>query len=89
MGISRSELKAGAEPFHGITPISSNIPLGQIELPVTFGELNKFRTEKLTFDVADFEMAYNVILSRPMLGKFMAMVHYAYQTLKIPGKNGS
>ncbi|XP_062188882.1 uncharacterized protein LOC133892185 [Phragmites australis] len=34
-------------------------------------------------------MAYNVILGHPMLGKFMAGVHYAYQALKIPGPNGA
>lgn len=85
MGISRLELKSGAKPFHGITPSSSNIPLGRIELPITFGELDNFRTEKLTFNVTDFEMAYNVILGHPMLGKFMTVVHYAYQRPKIPG----
>ncbi|XP_062180681.1 uncharacterized protein LOC133885060 [Phragmites australis] len=61
MGISRTKLKTRAEPFHGITPKSSNMPLGQIELPVTFGTPNNFHTEKLTFDVTDFEMAYNTI----------------------------
>ncbi|XP_062213766.1 uncharacterized protein LOC133914757 [Phragmites australis] len=85
MGISRLELKAGAEPFHGITPNSSNMPLGQIELLVTFEEPGNFRIEKLTFDVVNFETAYNVILGHPMLGRFMTMVHYVYQTLKISG----
>ncbi|XP_062224554.1 uncharacterized protein LOC133923125 [Phragmites australis] len=46
---------------------------------------DNFHTEKLTFNVVDFEMAYNVILERPMLGKFTAVVHYAYQMLKILG----
>ncbi|XP_062230332.1 uncharacterized protein LOC133928065 [Phragmites australis] len=65
------------------------MPLSQIELPVTFGTPNNFQTEKLTFDVVDFKMMYNVILDRPMLGKFMAVVHYAYQTLKIPSPKGA
>ena len=77
MGIQRSELKTGVVPFHGITPNSSTMPLSRIELPVTFGTPDNFRTKKLTFDVADFEMAYNVILGRPILGKFMKVVHYA------------
>ncbi|XP_062193491.1 uncharacterized protein LOC133896864 [Phragmites australis] len=88
MGIQRTELRTGVKPFHGTTPNSSIMPLGQIELSVTFGMLNNFRTEKLTFDVTDFETMYNVILGRPMLGKFMAVVHCAYQTLKISGPNG-
>ena len=57
-------------------------------MPLTFGELDNFHTEKLTFDVADFEIAYNMIMGYPMLEKFMAVVHYAYQTLKIPGPKG-
>ncbi|XP_062229994.1 uncharacterized protein LOC133927541 [Phragmites australis] len=89
MGIQRSELKAGVVPFHGITPNSSTMPLSQIKLPVTFGTPDNFCTEKLTFDVADFKTAYNVILSRPMLGKFMTVIHYAYQALKILGPNGA
>ena len=84
MGIPRSELKAGVEPFHSITTNSSTIPLGQIELLVTFGAPENFHTYMMIFDVTDFEMMYNVILDHPMLGKFMAVVHYAYQTLKIP-----
>ncbi|XP_062224581.1 uncharacterized protein LOC133923163 [Phragmites australis] len=88
MGISRIELKKGAKPFYGVTPNSSNIPLSWIELPVTFGTPDNFRTEKLNFDVANFETMYNVILGCLMLGKFMAGVHYAYQTLKIPGPKG-
>ena len=54
-------------------------------MPVTFGiELN-FRTERVTFDVADFPLPYNGILGRPALAKFMAASHYAYNILKMPG----
>ncbi|XP_062182038.1 uncharacterized protein LOC133886308 [Phragmites australis] len=60
MGIQISELKTGVEPFHGITPNSSTMPLDRIELPVTFGTPDYFRTEKLTFDVTNFEKAYNI-----------------------------
>ncbi|XP_062202022.1 uncharacterized protein LOC133904545 [Phragmites australis] len=89
MGIQRTELRIGVEPFDGITPNSSTMPLIQIELRVTFGMPDNFRTEKLTFDVSDFETAYNVILGCPILGKFMVVVHYAYQALKITGPNGT
>ncbi|XP_062230322.1 uncharacterized protein LOC133928048 [Phragmites australis] len=64
------------------------MPLSQIKLSITFGMPDNFCTEKLTFDVTDFETTYNMILSHPMLGKFMAVVHYAYQTLKILGPKG-
>ena len=54
-------------------------------MPVTFGSELNFRTERVTFDVADFPLPYNGILGRPALAKFMAASHYAYNVLKMPG----
>ncbi|XP_062217202.1 uncharacterized protein LOC133917314 [Phragmites australis] len=88
MGIPRSELKERAKPFHGITPNSSTMTFGQIELPVTFGAPDNFHIKKLNFDVVDFETAYNVILGHQMLGKFTVVVHYVYQVLKNLGPKG-
>jgi hypothetical protein len=36
-------------------------------LPVTFGTEENFRTEYLTFEVADFRSSYHAIFGRPML----------------------
>ncbi|XP_062213705.1 uncharacterized protein LOC133914665 [Phragmites australis] len=88
MGNQSLELKTEAEPFHDITPNLSTMPLVQIELLVMFGEPDNFCTEKLNFDVVDFKITYNVILGRPMPGRFMAVVHYVYQVLKIPDPKG-
>ena len=63
-------------------------PLGQITLPVTFGEPKIFRTEDITFDIADIPLPYHGILGRPALAKFMAASHYAYNVLKIPSQAG-
>nr|CAH66039.1 H0515C11.15 [Oryza sativa]CAH66246.1 OSIGBa0101A01.2 [Oryza sativa] len=79
MGIPQSELTPTNQPFHGITPQSSSRPLGKIMLPVTFGQANNFRTKQITFDVAEFDTAYNAIIGRTALAKFMATSHYAYQ----------
>jgi hypothetical protein len=38
--------------------------------------------------VADFETAYNAFLGWPALTKFMAILHYAYLVLKMPGPRG-
>jgi hypothetical protein len=38
--------------------------------------------------VVDFETAYNAFLVRPTLIKFMAILHYAYLVLKMPGPYG-
>jgi hypothetical protein len=62
--------------------------LGQIELPVTLSGRDNFRTENFTFDVAHFDLPYNTILGHPALAKFMAAVHYAYNTLKLAGPAG-
>ena len=88
MKIPCSELKQSRAPFHGVIPGTSATPLGTIKLPVTFGSRENFRTEDITFEVADFEAAYHAILGRPALAKFMAVPHYTYMLMKLPGPNG-
>ena len=74
--------------FHGIVPSSTAKPIGQLSLPVTFGRSDNFRTEKVLFDVVDFETAYNEILGRPALAKFLIATYYGYHSLKMPGPKG-
>ena len=38
--------------------------------------------------MADFDTAYQTILGRPALTKFMVMPHYVYMVLKIPTEQG-
>nr|CAE01914.2 OSJNBb0070J16.8 [Oryza sativa Japonica Group]CAE02343.1 OSJNBb0072M01.4 [Oryza sativa Japonica Group] len=66
----------------------SATPLGQITLPVTFGTRENFHTENVCFEVADFETAYHAILGRLALAKFMAVPHYTYMMMKMPGPRG-
>ena len=47
-----------------------------------------FRTEYIKFEVADFGSSYHAILGRPPLAKFMAVPHYVYLLLKMPGNTG-
>nr|AAT94049.1 putative polyprotein [Oryza sativa Japonica Group] len=88
MQIPRSELRPSNAPFHGAIPGLSATPLGQITLPVTFGTRENFRTENICFEVTDFETAYHAILGRPALAKFMAVPHYTYIMMKMPGPRG-
>jgi hypothetical protein len=37
MGILRSQLRLSTAPFHGVVPGMEALPIGQIDLPVTFG----------------------------------------------------
>jgi hypothetical protein len=45
MGIPRSALRPSMAPFHGVVPGIEALPLEQIDLPVTFGDVRNFRTE--------------------------------------------
>ena len=40
------------------------------------------------FKVADFDASYHAILGRPAMTKFMAVQHYGYLLLKMPGLAG-
>ena len=62
MGISRSRIRSTGAPFHGIVPRKQAVPLGQIDLPVTFGDPSNYRTETLTFEVVRFHETYHAIL---------------------------
>jgi hypothetical protein len=65
MGISKSQIRAGGAPFHGITPGKRVQPLRQIDLPVCFGIPSNFRKEVLIFEVVGFRGAYHAVLERP------------------------
>jgi hypothetical protein len=69
-------------------PGKAAYPIGRVCLPVTFGTEENFRTEYLTFEVADFRSSYHAIFGRPMLAKFMAIPHHAYLIIKMPAPNG-
>jgi hypothetical protein len=66
-------------------PTEGEYPLGHIYMPVTFGTPENYRTEFLRFEVARFDCGYNAIIGRPGLAKFMAIPHYSYMILKMPG----
>jgi hypothetical protein len=88
MGIPRSALRPSTAPFHGVVPGIEALPLGHIDLPVTFRDVRNFDTETLTFEVVGFSGTYHAILGRPAYAKFMAVPNYTYLKLKIPGPMG-
>jgi len=59
-----------------------------VVLPVTFGTLDNYKTWLIKFEVEDFESSYHAILGRLALSKFMAIPHYVYLLLKMPGRAG-
>jgi hypothetical protein len=88
MSISLEWLKPTDCSFHGKVPGCANHPLEKIELGVCFGDSGNFRREKLEFKVIDWPSQYHAMLGRPTFAKFMAVPHYAYLALKIPGPKG-
>ena len=88
MKIPRSALRESKHAFYGVIPGQRAHPIGEVDLDVTFGERDNFRTERLTFQVIDFASDNHAILGRPAYAKFMAIPNYAYLKLKMPGPKG-
>ena len=87
MNRSVKNLPKSSNTFHGIVPSKAISPEGTIQLEVTFGDKNHFKTETLEF-VIDYKSQYHAILGRPTFARFMAVPHYAYLQLKMPGPKG-
>jgi hypothetical protein len=88
LGVHLKELHESDTPFFGIVPTEGEYPLGHIYMLVTFGTPENYRTEFLRFEVANFDCGYNAIIGRLGLAKFMAIPHYTYMILKMPGPQG-
>jgi hypothetical protein len=88
MGLSLADLTPVQDTFHGIISGQSSMPIGRIDLEVSCGSGENKRRETLTFEVASFDIGYNCILGWPFLLKFMAVIHTAYATIKMPGPMG-
>jgi hypothetical protein len=83
LGIPLKELHESNTPFFGIVPAEGEYPLGHIYMSVTFGTPENYKTK-----LANFDCGYNAIIGRPGLAKFMAIPHYTYMILKMPGPQG-
>ena len=88
MGIDRSRVRPTEAPFHGIVLGKQAVELGQIDLPVTFGDPSNYRTETLTFEVVGFHRTYHAILGHLSYVKFMVVPNYTYLKLKMLGPCG-
>jgi hypothetical protein len=88
MGLNLTDLTPVHDTFHGVIPGQTSTPIGRIDLKVSCGTGENKRQEMLTFEVASFDIGYNCILGRPFLLKFMAVIHTAYVTVKMPDPRG-
>jgi hypothetical protein len=87
IGIRRSQLRPSGAPFHSIVPGKRALPLGQIDLPITFGDPSNFRKETLNFELVGFRDTYHAVLGQPCYAKFMDILNYTYIKLKMSGPN--
>jgi hypothetical protein len=62
--------------------------LGKVQLEVLFGKKGNSHREPICFEVVDISSPYHALLGRPALAKFMAVPHYAYLKMKLPGPRG-
>src|SRR4051812_32019512 len=85
MLIPRSVWKKSSTVIHGVVPGEAATSLGIIELKVVFGSRRNFGRQTLEFEVLHWQSQYHAILGRPALAQFMAVPHYAYLKLKMPG----
>jgi hypothetical protein len=74
--------------FNEIVSGHSCTPMGKIQLEVLFGEKDNHHREPIWFEVVDHNSPYHALLGRPALAKFMAVPHYAYLKMKLPGPRG-
>ncbi|KAL2235761.1 UNVERIFIED_CONTAM: Retrovirus-related Pol polyprotein from transposon [Sesamum indicum] len=87
MGLENLRLEPVKTPLVGFGG-SEVTSLGMIELPVSIGDEPKRRTTMVKFLVVDTPFAYNVILGRPGLNSFRAVISTYHMKVKFPTDRG-
>ncbi|XP_074569634.1 uncharacterized protein LOC141826287 [Curcuma longa] len=83
MQIEESNLQPMATSLFGF--IGNEVQsLGWISLAISLGEEPLRRTRRTSFTIMDAPSAYNVILGRPTLSAFSAVVSTYHQKMKFP-----
>jgi hypothetical protein len=88
MGLNLKDLTPVQDTFHGVILGQLSTPVKHIDLEVSYGSRDNKHKEVLMFEIASFNIGYNCILGRPFHMKFMAVIHTAYVTLKMPNPTG-
>jgi hypothetical protein len=86
--LGRDMIKTTTYPFYEVVPVKYSIPLGQINLTITFRDASNYPAVMLIFEVVDFSGPYHIILGRQCYIKFMATPRYTYLKLKISVPTG-
>jgi hypothetical protein len=62
MGLNLSDLTPVHDTFHGVIQGQTSTHIGHIDLEVSYGTGENKRREMLTFEVASFDIGYNLSL---------------------------
>ncbi|KAJ3687989.1 hypothetical protein LUZ61_017153 [Rhynchospora tenuis] len=81
-------LKPMATPLTGFTG-DQLIPMGIIDLPVTFGDSPRDVVSRVSFIVVNTPSPYNIILGRKALNDIGAIASTPHLKVKFPTRNGS
>ncbi|KAL2230886.1 UNVERIFIED_CONTAM: hypothetical protein Sindi_1683000 [Sesamum indicum] len=87
MGLENARLEPVRTPLVGFG-CSEIAPLGTLDLPVSMGDEPRKKTLMVKFLVVDTPFAYNVILGRPALNSFGAVVSTYHLKMKFPTNAG-
>ncbi|KAI4999791.1 hypothetical protein ZWY2020_004380 [Hordeum vulgare] len=88
LGLKEKDLQPTNTVFHDIVSGQSCSPISKIQLDVLFCDKAHFRRGPIWFEVVDLNNPYHTLLGRPALAKFMAIPHYSYLKMKMPGPKG-
>ena len=84
MRLDPTQIRHSNTTFKGVMPVPGARCTGSLLLQVTFGSLDNFRREHLTFHITPFQSGYHALLGREAFARFNAIPHYAFLTLKCP-----
>ncbi|XP_011102166.1 uncharacterized protein LOC105180202 [Sesamum indicum] len=87
MGLENIRLEPDRTPLVGFGG-SEVASLGMVELPVSMGDEPRWKTTMVKFLVVDTPFAYNVILGKPGLNSFRAVISIYHMKVKFPTDNG-
>jgi hypothetical protein len=73
LGLTRDQLQSSPHPFYGVVPGKQSIPLGQVTLLVTFGDVSNYRPNTFAFEVVSY----------PVLRKQKRSLHTCAQDVQI------
>ncbi|XP_061353576.1 uncharacterized protein LOC133298324 [Gastrolobium bilobum] len=86
MNLDEKDLKPCVTELVGFNGAASP-PKGYIDLKLTLGTKDSFRSGRVRFVVVDTSSSYNVIIGRPTIHEWDMLISTKHQALKMPGMN--